>query len=296
MAHQIKDEKQEYQYSSGFTTPSGHEFHYYDTPENERLVLKHASGSHIEFKADGSVMIKSLKDLNLHSSIVSDATDSESGGADTTTQHIETNYTLDVSGTLNIKCARLNIEAGETAHLYAGTDFRVSSNNYINKSTESTSFEASKSIYMDTNELKQRMVTQRTDIGDKEGRSGNDQSGGINVMNVTGNAIIQNNDENGGITIASAGYLNLVCGNERTDVTGKFTTKPSRESQATYTHKVYASKGSLDESSNPGDGFVQYATDYKEVVGGLRDRKVALTEDVNIGGIQRIKALEIYLN
>ena len=66
MAHQIKDEKQEYQYGSGFTTPAGHEFQYYDTPENERLILKHSSGSHIEFKADGSIIIKSLKDLHTH--------------------------------------------------------------------------------------------------------------------------------------------------------------------------------------------------------------------------------------
>ena len=80
MAHQIKDEKQEYQYTGGFTTPSGHEFHYYDTPKNERFVIKHASGSHIEFKADGSVMIKSLKDLHMESSIVSDATESSIGG------------------------------------------------------------------------------------------------------------------------------------------------------------------------------------------------------------------------
>ena len=154
MAHQIKDEKQEYQYTGGFTTPAGHEFHYYDTPKNERFVIKHSSGSHIEFKADGSIMIKSLKDLHMHSSIVSDATEQKNGGSDTTTQKIDTNYTLDVTGTLNIKCKKLNVEVGDTGRVYCGTDLITNCNNFINKSTESTTIEAAKSIYLDSDEFK----------------------------------------------------------------------------------------------------------------------------------------------
>jgi len=293
MAHQIKDSEQEYQYSGGFTTPSGHEFHYYDTPKNERFVIKHASGSHIEFKSDGSVIIKSLKDLHMHSSIVSDATESKNGGADTTTQKIDTNYTLDVTGTLNIKCKRLNVEVGETGRVYCGTDLITNSNNMINKATETIALESAKSVYIDTDEMKQRSVTNRQEMGTKEEKG---QKGGINVLNVHGNTIINNDDENGGITIASKGYLNLVAGAERVDITGKYTKRPSQEGKATYTHIIKSSSGSMDVSSNPGDGFVKYDTDYKEEVGGLRDRKVALTEDVVIGGIQRIQALEIYLN
>lgn len=289
MAHQIKDDKQEYQYSSGFTTPSGHEFHYYDTPENERLVIKHSSGSHIEFKADGSVMIKSLKDLHLQSSILSDTGDI---GSDTTTFKQDTNVTLDITGILNIKCKQMNVEVGETGRIYCGTDLMTHSNNMINKATESISLEAKKSIYTDTAELKQRSVAVRQEIGNKE----NSGKGGINILNVHGNAVIKNEDKTGGITIASAGYLNLVAGNERIDLTGKYTTTPSVEGQATYTHKIYPSKGVLDKSGTPGDGYVQYATNYREVVGGFRDRKVALTEDVTIGGVQTIKALLIYLN
>ena len=292
MAHQIKDEEQEYQYTGGFTTPSGHEFHYYDTPKNERLLLKHSSGSHIEFKADGSIMIKSLKDLHMQSSIVSDATEQKSGGADTTTQKIDTNYTIDVTGTLNIKCKKLNVEVGDTGRVYCGTDLITNCNNFINKSTESTTIEAAKSVYIDTDEMKTRAVTNRQENGTKEDKG----QGGINIMNVYGNTIINNDDINGGITIASKGYLNLVAGCERIDLTGKYTKTPSGEGQATYTHKVYPGAGALNKSKKPGDGFVQYATDYKEEVGGLRDRKVALTEDVKIGGIQRIQALEIYLN
>lgn len=292
MAHQIKDEKQEYQYTGGFTTPAGHEFHYYDTPKNERFVIKHSSGSHIEFKADGSIMIKSLKDLHMHSSIVSDATEQKNGGSDTTTQKIDTNYTLDVTGTLNIKCKKLNVEVGDTGRVYCGTDLITNCNNFINKATESTTIEAAKSIYLDSDEFKQRAVTTRTEMGTKEDKG----QGGLNIMNVHGNCVINNDDENGGITIASKGYLNLVAGAERVDLTGKYTKEPSKEGKATYTHIIKASKGSMDVSSNPGDGFVKYDTDYKEDVGGLRDRKVKLTEDVNIGGVQTIKALAIYLN
>ena len=35
-------EKQEYQYSMPWVTPSGHEFTFYDTPDNERLLIKHS--------------------------------------------------------------------------------------------------------------------------------------------------------------------------------------------------------------------------------------------------------------
>ena len=67
----VQDERQEYQYSYPFITPSGHEFSFYDTPDNQRLVVKHSSGSHIEFKADGSVFIKAVGDLHQHSSVLS---------------------------------------------------------------------------------------------------------------------------------------------------------------------------------------------------------------------------------
>ena len=211
MAHKIKDDKQEYQYTSGFTTPSGHEFHFYDTPKNQRLVVKHASGSHIEFKADGSVIVKSLKDLHVHSSIVSNAASKGKGGSDRTTQMVGTNYTLDVAGELNIKCANLNIECTETGKIYAGTDLMMTSNNEIHKATETIHLQASKSLYQDATELKTRVVTTRSEIGTKEGPAGAAPMGGENIINVMGNAVIQNMDPNGGITISSMGYLNLVC-------------------------------------------------------------------------------------
>ena len=51
----VEDDKQEYQYSMPFISPSGHELSFYETPDNQRVVLRHTSGSHIEFKSDGSV-------------------------------------------------------------------------------------------------------------------------------------------------------------------------------------------------------------------------------------------------
>ena len=136
-------------------------------------------------------------------------------------------------------------------------------------------------------------------------------------MKVHGNAIIQNDDPTGGITIASAGYLNLVAGAERVDLVGKYTTKPSEEAMGTFTTKVFASKGVLDVSSAPGDiylsseagAYYQYAskvagssiskTDgYKEDVKlGNRVRVVETgLENVAITGTQTIKAAMIYLN
>ena len=65
----IEDDKQEYSLSMmgpSYISPSGHELAFYETEENERLVVKHATGSSIEFASDGSVFIKSIKYLHLH--------------------------------------------------------------------------------------------------------------------------------------------------------------------------------------------------------------------------------------
>ena len=194
----IKDDEQEYQFSLPFFSPSGHEFSFYDTPENERLVIRHTSGSHMEFKADGS-------------------------------------------------------------------------------------------------------------------------EGGVNLMKVYGNTIIQNDDENGGITIASKGYLNLVAGQERVDLTGKFTDTPSDEAIGTFTNLVFKpEEKELDVSKKPGDyimktdagAYYQYGKETKgssedeerglfqevtkgdmwqEIVDGKRQRKVKKEEEVKIEDDQTIE-------
>ena len=42
----INDTEQEYQFSMPYVTPSGYEFSFYDTPENQRLVVKRQWFSH----------------------------------------------------------------------------------------------------------------------------------------------------------------------------------------------------------------------------------------------------------
>jgi len=248
----IQDTQQEYQYSYPKVTPSGHEFSFYDSPDNERVVLKHSSGSHLEFKADGSVFIKAVKDLHWHTGANSAGADSAQG-ADATTQRFDANLNIEVGGTFTLKCAAMEVEVGGRAAVIAGTDMIMSSNNMINKATESISLEGTKSIYMDTKEMRERVVARQTEAGTKEQSA----PGGINVMKVHGNTVIQNDDPNGGITIASQGYLNLVCGKERIDLVGRFLPTPSAEGIATWTQKVYANKGVLDRSTMPGDYYFQ---------------------------------------
>ena len=248
----IKDDNQEYQFSLPFVTPSGHQFSFYDTPDNQRLVIQHSSGSHIEFKADGGVLIKAVGDLHTASSIKSTQSEMASG-ADNTTNRQDTDYTWEVGGRLRIKCASLDFEIGSTGRIFAGTDLITSGNNVITKATESISLEGTKSVYVDTKEMRERIVSRQSEVGTMEGSSGSTPSGGLNVMKVYGNTVIQNDDINGGITIASKGYLNLVAGKERVDLIGKFTETPAVEARGTWTQKVFANKGLLDVSTAPGD-------------------------------------------
>ena len=307
----IQDTKQEYQYSVPFVTPSGHEFSFYDTPENERLVIRHTSGSHMEFKADGSVFIKAVKDVHTHSSVMSSGSN-VAKGADNSTQRIDTDHTIEVGGRLRIRCSELDFEIGSTGRIVAGTDLITTANNVITKGTESISLEGQKSIYVDTKEMRERVVSRQTEAGSSE----DGDAGGINVMRVHGNTVIENQDPTGGITIASAGYLNLVAGQERVDLIGKYTTRPSQDAVSTFTTKVYSTSGELDESSVPGDvyfsseagAYYRYATNTgssstssedgfkQDVMNGNRNRTVAGDENVKIAGDQTIKASMIYLN
>ena len=229
----IEDDKQEYALSMmgpSYISPSGHELAFYETEENERLVVKHATGSSIEFSSDGSVHIKAVKDLHMHGSVNSDQAggfDGSAKGADATTMRYNTDLTLEVGGRLAIKCAQLDVEIGNSAFIKAGRDITMQQNNLITKSAEQTAIEATKSVYIDTKELKERLTSRRAEIGSEEspgGLSGGGFApvGGVNVINVTGNTIIENNNPSGGITISSAGYLNLVAGGERVDITGKW--------------------------------------------------------------------------
>ena len=250
----ISDDKQEYQYSLPFVTPSGHELTFYDTPDNQRLRIKHSSGSHVEFKADGSVFIKAVTDIHTHGSVVS-TSGAETTSSDAGTTRQDADQCWEIGGKLTIKCASLDFEIGSTGRIKAGTDLIMSSNNMINKATESISLEGSKSVYIDTKEMTERIVSRKSETGTKEAGA----SGGVNVMNVFGNTIIQNDDVNGGITISSKGYLNLVCGQERVDLVGQWTDRPSTEAISTFTTKVKIPEepGTLSVSRPGGDVYFE---------------------------------------
>ena len=341
----INDDKQEYQYSFPFVTPSGHELSFYDTPDNQRLVISHTSGSHIEFKADGTVFIKGVKDMHTHGSVVSAAGETDNG-SDSGTQRFDADQTWEIGGKLRIKCSQLDFEIGTTGRIVAGTDLMMTANNIETKAAENLALEGTKSVYMDTKEFRERTVSKRSEVGTFEDGT----PGGINVLNVHGNAVIQNNDPNGGITISSQGYLNLVAGQERVDITGMWTDTPSAEAVGTLTQKVFQPEtlGPLSVSQPGGDYYfesvssahMRYATqmvDPKyipyglqqqvvqgdtnldtmignyvqstaldkrttvgrhnfEDVGMTRIRTVGRSENVNIQGIQTIRAARIFLN
>tara|TARA_R110002050_G_scaffold15981_1_gene48795 strand:- start:31 stop:1080 length:1050 start_codon:yes stop_codon:yes gene_type:complete len=239
---QIEDEKQEYQFSVPWITPSGHELSFYDTPENQRLVLKHTSGSHIEFKTDGSVFIKAIKDLHVNASVASEQQPGAggatgAGGSDASTMRFEADLELEVQGTLKITANKMEIDVNETTKIISGTDMILTANNIESKANENIALEATKSIYVDTKEYRERSVSHRTEEGTME--TGGASGGGLNYMNVNGNFVINNTDPMGGITLMSAGYLNLVCGQERVDVIGKYVPVPSALGIGTFTTQVY---------------------------------------------------------
>jgi len=316
----IKDDKQEYQYSLPFVTPSGHEMTFYDTPENERLVIKHASGSRIEFKADGSCFVKIMKDMHVHGSILSEQK-GESKPADTSTFRFDADVDVQVAGRLSIRAKSMDVECGEYIRNYAATDYSIQANNVIEKATEAISLEGTKSIHVDTKEYTERSVTHTVEEGTKE----NSGQGGLNVMNVFGNCIIRNDDPNGGITLSSAGYLNLVCGKERVDVVGQDAAKPSALGLGTFTQQVFKPQGGAQNKSVLGDYIFKSAggADYtyaqstgssttqggyglsqtvqqgnmkQQVTAGNRERMVTGNEEVTITGQQKITAAKIFLN
>lgn len=321
----IEDEKQEYQYSMPFISPAGHEISFYDTPDNQRLVVRHTTGSHIEFKTDGSVFIKAVKDLHMHGSVLSSDSESAGGtakGADSTTTRFDTDLNLEVGGTLHIKAKKLEVDIGETSRWISGTDTIITANNIIEKADENISMEGTKSVYVDTKEYRERSASHRVEEGTMEDSG----EGGINYMNVKGNFVINNTDPEGSITLCSEGYVNIVAGRERVDITGQYTKQPESMGVGTFTQIVKTGeKGQLDKSQMPGDYVfqsdagaaytyskstpgssesqqdglkqtVQLGNMTQEVSAGERQRKVAMNETVQIGGIQRITAQKIFLN
>ena len=260
---QIKDEDgaQKQRYANVHTYPDGSSMEVYSSPENSRMVFRHSSGSHLEFKADGSVFLKAMKDLHLNPGAASKQ-NQEQKGADKSTMRFDTDYVLDVKGRLKITCAELDLEVGSTGRVSCGTDLIMSANNTIMKDTESLSLEPTKSLYIDTKEVRERVVEKTTYEGTDEDKG----KGGGQILRMDGKSVIMNEDEEGGITIVTKGYLNFVCGQERVDIIGKYTEKPEKYAKGTYTIKVDKPDpaASQNVSDSPGGDF--YTETYSSYV------------------------------
>ena len=128
------DGEQKQRYANVHVFPDGSSIEVYSSPDNQRLRVRHSSGSHLEFKADGSVFLKAIKDLHLNPSAASKQ-NMEQKGADKSTMRFDTDYVLDVKGRLFIKASEINIEALSTMRQSAGTDMIISGNNTIMKYT-----------------------------------------------------------------------------------------------------------------------------------------------------------------
>ena len=204
----------------------------------------------------------------------------------------------------------------------------------IMKSKEQISLESSKSVYMSAKEYTENVTKRIASIGEPGPAS--TQIGGQNTMDVMGNTVIRNLDPKGGITIQSAGYLNLVCGGERVDVTGDPSLigagkayLPSVLGRATYTHMVGPSPGPNPRGApasvywgvgpsgwggvSCGPGWTQNITGTycmnvigptfetftgakTETITGASIRKITGAETVTVSGIYKLTAAMIFLN
>ena len=182
----IQDTEQQYQYSVPYITPSGHEVSFYDTPKNERVVIKHTSGSHIEFKPDGSVFIKAVKDIHTNSSILSDQA-GNSGGADNTTNKIGTDHTIEVKGRLKIKCLSLTLRL---VLLVVSMRVRPFCKTISKPRPTNRLLSKARSPFIWTPRNCESVLLVVPQIGTVEDGS----KGGANIVKVHGHAIIQNDD------------------------------------------------------------------------------------------------------
>jgi len=273
--NQYLDDKQEYQHSFPQVWPDGTEFSVYTTPDNRRTILKHSSGSHIEFKNDGTVVIKAVKDLHINSSVASSNIGDGNSDATASQWDCESDLNLNVTGKLNISCDELNLEIKKSGAVNTSGDLVLSANNLIEKATEQISMEGTKSVYLSTGEFRENVVTRTSEIGTLLG--GN--TGGQSTMKVNGHFVIENQDPKGGITIKSAGYTNILTAAERIDLTGNPGVAlpvfdPTIFGVATYTHIVSPYPGPTPKGI-PGSAFFQCGPGpLTEAIGGMMSTTV----------------------
>lgn len=324
----IQDEGQEYQFVTPIMqSPGGHEIMMYDTDGDKKIIIRHASGSGIEFTDDGSIIITAKKDLHLRSS-------RDPATSNKSILKVDNDFSTDIAADLQIKSSVVEIEAQDSFGLYSAGDITVKGNNVVHKGKENISIESAKSLYIDAHEIRERSVARQSEIGSQEGSGGSNLSavGGANEINVMGNTIIRNNNPAGGITIQSAGYLNFICGAERIDVTGNpaiaaaslaSSASPGAanpyyallEGRATYTHNVYANPGPQPAPGTalpPGSMYINTPGGYQhnclikyelnttgirlEKHKGIYKRTTKGSEFINVSGPLKITAKPIVLN
>ena len=210
MSNQYFDNEgeQQYQYTNPIKFPDGSEITCYSSPNNRRMLIKHSSGSHIEFKNDGTLVVKAVKDLHLNSSVNSATMGDGNEDASITNIKAESDLNLNVAGKLTISCKEFDLVAKDTAKMNTSGDFVTNGNNIINKAKEQLSLEGTKSTYMSTGELREKVVTRTSEVGTMEGPGNNAPTGGQVKQSVMGHFVLENLDPKGGITIKSSGYMN----------------------------------------------------------------------------------------
>ena len=327
MAIKVKDDegKQKYAFSFPIVWPDGSEISVYSSEDNRRMLFKHSSGSHIEFKEDGSIIVKAIKDLAIDCGVVTDSV-AEGGGQSSSMSVIncDSDLTLSVKGALKIEAKTIDIMGDESFKMNTAGDFITDGNNNIIKSKEQVSIESPKSVYVSTNELRENITARTTEAGSSTSQK-MQGLGGNNVTRVHGHHVIENTDPKGGITIKSAGYMNIVTAAERIDVTGdpnavKASYDPTPLGKATYTHIVRPYPGPTPKGI-PGSSYFEcgpggltskitgpinittkgpfkgeYTGTYKEDYIGPKFKNVEGAETVDIDGVYRVKALQIFLN
>jgi hypothetical protein len=97
-----------------------------------------------------------------------------------------------------------------------------------------------------------------------EGTDEDKGEGGGQITYMKGKAVIMNDDEEGGISIITKGYLNFVCGNERIDIVGKYTEKPEKEAEATWTNKVFQPQPAASQNKEKPGGTYYIETEGSE--------------------------------
>ena len=202
--NQYKDDdgQQKYHMSFPMVWPDGTELTVYSSEDNRRMVIKHSSGSHIEFKNDGTLVVKAVKDLHIGTSVNSSTVGEGGGNSSATNIRCHSDLNLMVEGKLNIECKEFNLNAQDTSKMHTSGDFIVNGNNIIEKAKEQISLEGTKSIYTSTGELREKVVARTSEIGTLEDGGA---TGGQGTMKVNGHFVIENLDPKGGITIKSAG-------------------------------------------------------------------------------------------